>query len=178
ARSLGYLVVGINEYYTSQKCPDCHNFIARVTIRQLYCTRCCHYHHRDVMAAENMVKIVRQCLETQTRPLHLQPVTKDGRHPWLSESTEEQGDGKSKATRIRKSNQGKRSVHETGTSPAGSSSTSGKPHTSKRQRIMGQNAVAVDTSSSSEMGSSTQSAGPSKTRRQTSFLDLNLAKEL
>ncbi|KAF9378215.1 hypothetical protein CPB97_009713 [Podila verticillata] len=30
ARSLGYLVVGVNEHYTSQKCPTCQNFVARV----------------------------------------------------------------------------------------------------------------------------------------------------
>ncbi|KAG0230667.1 hypothetical protein BGX31_005783 [Mortierella sp. GBA43] len=27
ARSLGYVVVGVNEYYTSKKCPTCKNFV-------------------------------------------------------------------------------------------------------------------------------------------------------
>ncbi|KAI8606414.1 hypothetical protein EDD21DRAFT_349130 [Dissophora ornata] len=30
ARSPGYIVVGINEYYTSKKCPSCHNFVCEV----------------------------------------------------------------------------------------------------------------------------------------------------
>ncbi|KAF9348418.1 hypothetical protein BGX26_000173 [Mortierella sp. AD094] len=27
ARSLDYIVVGVNEYYTSKRCPDCHEFV-------------------------------------------------------------------------------------------------------------------------------------------------------
>ncbi|KAI7820375.1 hypothetical protein BC939DRAFT_457798, partial [Gamsiella multidivaricata] len=30
ARSLGYVVVGIEEYYTSKKCPNCEEFVAQV----------------------------------------------------------------------------------------------------------------------------------------------------
>ncbi|KAF9300921.1 hypothetical protein BGZ74_007331, partial [Mortierella antarctica] len=82
ARSLGYIVVGLNEYYTSKKCPDCQQFVAQVTLRQLYCRNCERYHHRDVMAAENMSKIVRGYLEKQKRPRYLQPRTADGRYPW------------------------------------------------------------------------------------------------
>ena len=96
-RSLGYIVVGINEYYTSKKCPDCQNFVGQVNIRQFYCTHCARYHHRDVMAAENMAKIVQEYLEKRTRPLYLQPVTQDGRYPWMSSSTVESG-AKAQAT--------------------------------------------------------------------------------
>ncbi|KAF9081203.1 hypothetical protein BGX27_005023, partial [Mortierella sp. AM989] len=82
ARSLGYIVVGLNEYYTSKKCPDCENFVAQVTLRQFFCPHCERYHHRDVMAAENMSRIARGFLEKQKRPLYLQPRTADGRYPW------------------------------------------------------------------------------------------------
>ncbi|KAG0163412.1 hypothetical protein DFQ29_003108, partial [Apophysomyces sp. BC1021] len=82
ARSLGYIVVGLNEYYTSKKCPDCQNFVAQVTLRELYCPGCERYHHRDVMAAENMSRIVRGYLAEQKRPRYLQPKMADGQYPW------------------------------------------------------------------------------------------------
>ncbi|KAF8976663.1 hypothetical protein BGZ46_008070 [Entomortierella lignicola] len=58
ARSLGYVVLGLNEFYTSKKCPNCQNFVAQVTIRQLFCPHCRKYYHRDIMAGENMSKMV------------------------------------------------------------------------------------------------------------------------
>ncbi|KAF8975442.1 hypothetical protein BGZ46_009125 [Entomortierella lignicola] len=84
ARSLGYIVVGLQEYYTSKKCPRCEQFVAQVTIRQLYCRNCPQgrYHHRDVMAAENMSNLARSYLLNQVRPDYLHPVTADGRMPW------------------------------------------------------------------------------------------------
>ncbi|KAF9130560.1 hypothetical protein BG015_003986 [Linnemannia schmuckeri] len=57
-RSLGYVVVGINEYYTLKKCSRCTGFIAQVTLRRFYCYGCKRYYHRDVMAAQNMCEIV------------------------------------------------------------------------------------------------------------------------
>ncbi|OAQ31430.1 hypothetical protein K457DRAFT_136326 [Linnemannia elongata AG-77] len=81
-RSLGYIVLGINEYYTSRKCPRCTLFVAQVTLRSLYCFNCSTYFHRDVLAAENMSLIVRERLKTQTRPRHLQPINADGSLPW------------------------------------------------------------------------------------------------
>ncbi|KAF9344737.1 hypothetical protein BGX26_003974 [Mortierella sp. AD094] len=62
ARSLGYIVVGLNEYYTSKKCPDCQQFVAQVTLREFFCPHCGRYRHRDVMAAENMSNIAREYL--------------------------------------------------------------------------------------------------------------------
>ncbi|KAG0195786.1 hypothetical protein BGX28_000635, partial [Mortierella sp. GBA30] len=83
ARSLGYLVVGVNEYYTSQKCPTCQKFIARPrNIRRSYCDHCRKYAHRDVMASHNMVNIMRARVERQERPDYLQPVDEDGLYPW------------------------------------------------------------------------------------------------
>ncbi|KAG0369561.1 hypothetical protein BGZ54_009622, partial [Gamsiella multidivaricata] len=100
ARSLGYVVVGIEEYYTSKKCPNCEEFVAQVTIRQLFCPHCGKYYHRDVMAAQNMSNIVQGHLLEQKRPLYLQPKTADGRYPWIEPSTSDQGavDGTSKST--------------------------------------------------------------------------------
>ncbi|KAF9100189.1 hypothetical protein BGX23_004017 [Mortierella sp. AD031] len=67
ARSLGYIVVGLNKFYTSKKCPICHEFVAQVTLRRLYCLECQVYHHRDVMAAHNMYNLARGYLEDQQR---------------------------------------------------------------------------------------------------------------
>ncbi|KAF9312624.1 hypothetical protein BG003_006091, partial [Podila horticola] len=81
-RSLGYIVVGLNEFYTSKKCPSCQEFVAQVTLRELFCPHCRKYYHRDVMAAQNMSNIVRGYIENQKRPRYLQPMTADGRYPW------------------------------------------------------------------------------------------------
>ncbi|KAF9402069.1 hypothetical protein BGX21_011368 [Mortierella sp. AD011] len=83
ARSLGYLVLGVNEFYTSKKCPKCQKFIGRPrNIRRSYCGDCEKYIHRDVMAAHNMVNILRAYVERQERPDYLQPVDEDGKYPW------------------------------------------------------------------------------------------------
>ncbi|KAG9070416.1 hypothetical protein KI688_009753 [Linnemannia hyalina] len=84
ARSLGYLVVGLNGYYTSKKCPHCGLFVAQVTLRRFFCPTCHVCHHRDVMAAENKANLVRGYLEKQQRPEHLQPVAPDGSLPWMA----------------------------------------------------------------------------------------------
>ncbi|KAF9983081.1 hypothetical protein BGZ80_007462, partial [Entomortierella chlamydospora] len=110
-RSLGYIVVGLNEFYTSKKCPNCEQFVAQVTIRQLFCPQCCKYYHRDVMAAQNMSNIVQGYLLKQERPLYLQPKTADGGYPWMKSPASDQGavsgttksTGTSKSTGARKS---------------------------------------------------------------------------
>ncbi|KAG9071275.1 hypothetical protein KI688_008821 [Linnemannia hyalina] len=84
ARSLGYLAVGLNGYYTSKKCPYCGLCVAQVTFRRFFCPTCHVYHHRDVMAAVNMANLVRGYLEKQQRPEHLQPVAPDGSLPWMA----------------------------------------------------------------------------------------------
>ncbi|KAG0213355.1 hypothetical protein BGX28_004693 [Mortierella sp. GBA30] len=83
ARTLGYLVVGVHEYYTSKTCPKCQEFVAQTeSIRRLYCSNRKKYMHRDVMAGYNNVNNLRGHVEQQQRPLYLHPVDKDGRHPW------------------------------------------------------------------------------------------------
>ncbi|KAG9062574.1 hypothetical protein KI688_005489 [Linnemannia hyalina] len=81
ARSLGYVVVGLNEYYTSKKCPGCGLFVGQVDIRRFYSSKCQVYHHRDVMAAENIENIIQEYLERQERPDYLHPVAEDGSLP-------------------------------------------------------------------------------------------------
>ncbi|KAF9537113.1 hypothetical protein EC957_008805, partial [Mortierella hygrophila] len=98
ARSLGYIVAGINEYYSSKKCPRCQAFVAQVTIWRLFCKACSMYLHRDEMAAHNMANVVRGHLLDQKRPDYLQPVDAQGRYPWkedLSSSADGAGSGKS-----------------------------------------------------------------------------------
>ncbi|KAF9382226.1 hypothetical protein CPB97_007274 [Podila verticillata] len=82
AHSLGYVVVGVNEYYTSKKCPGCSLFVAQVNMCHFYCPYCHVYHHRDVMAAENMANIMQGHLLKQERPKYLQPVAQDRLFPW------------------------------------------------------------------------------------------------
>ncbi|KAG0243911.1 hypothetical protein BGX31_010093 [Mortierella sp. GBA43] len=79
-RSLNYIVVGVNEYYTSKKCPVCEEFVGQVKIRRLYCARCQTHMHRDTMAGHNICNVVRGQLMNQTRLLYLQPIDKDGNY--------------------------------------------------------------------------------------------------
>ncbi|KAF9131324.1 hypothetical protein BGW39_001935 [Mortierella sp. 14UC] len=118
ARSLGHLVVGLNEYYTSKKCPCCGLFVAQITMRRFYCPNCHVYHHRDVMAGENMANIVRGYLEKQQRPEYLQPVAPDGSLPWMA-STAAGSSAPSNTT--------------SGSSGSGSTSTTGRS-TGRRKR--------------------------------------------
>ncbi|KAF9561473.1 hypothetical protein EC968_005761 [Mortierella alpina] len=82
--ALGYLVVGLNEFYTSKKCPHCHDFVAQVTLRQLYCPHCRVYFHRDVMAGNNLCNVIDGYLQKGDRPEYLQPRNADGSYPWMN----------------------------------------------------------------------------------------------
>ncbi|KAG0292900.1 hypothetical protein BGZ97_005482 [Linnemannia gamsii] len=82
ARSLDYIVVGVNEFYTSKRCPVCHGFVGQVDIRQLYCPTCCTKMHRDIMAGHNMCNIIQGHLLHQKRPHYLQPYDKNGNYIW------------------------------------------------------------------------------------------------
>ncbi|KAF9380724.1 hypothetical protein CPC16_010183, partial [Podila verticillata] len=66
ARSFGYLVVGINEYYSSKRCPVCKNFVAQTTDwRTLYCHTCKRFRQRDVMASDNMNNAIKGIWRTR-----------------------------------------------------------------------------------------------------------------
>ena len=58
-QSLGLKVVAVNEYFTFQKCLRCHDFVDSVGVRVKHCSSCVVYFHRDVMAAHNMVNILK-----------------------------------------------------------------------------------------------------------------------
>ncbi|KAF8957998.1 hypothetical protein BGZ46_002062, partial [Entomortierella lignicola] len=82
-RAEGHAVVGINEYYTSKKCPwnkpapgkTCgHGFVGQANMRRMYCPGCMMPFHRDCMAAQNMVRAAQSIISTGTRPLDLQPL--------------------------------------------------------------------------------------------------------
>ncbi|KAG0219994.1 hypothetical protein BGX33_010569 [Mortierella sp. NVP41] len=112
ARSLGYIVVGLNKFYTSKKCPICHEFVAQVTLRRLYCLECQVYHHRDVMAAHN--------------------IAQDGSYPWLMPTTTSTSTSTSASTTNGPSTPRKRAA-STSTQGQGQPSTSNRP-SSKRKR--------------------------------------------
>jgi hypothetical protein len=67
---------------TSKKCSGCGSFVGQVDIRRLYCSNCQVYHHRDVLAAENMANIIQGYLAHQERLDYLHPVAEDGSLPW------------------------------------------------------------------------------------------------
>ncbi|KAF9126055.1 hypothetical protein BGX30_000181 [Mortierella sp. GBA39] len=139
ARSLGYVVVGLNEYYTSKKCPGCGLFVAQVDMRRFYCSHCHVYHHRDVMAAENMANIVHGYLLDQERPDYLQPVASDGSLPW-------------KAKRDDKS--------------SSNSSSSGTTSTATTSTATTTITATTGSASSTVTNSTTNSANPTKGRRK------------
>ncbi|KAF9334378.1 hypothetical protein BG006_002279 [Podila minutissima] len=98
AQSLDYVVVGVNEYYTSKKCPVCFEFVYQVNIRRLYCKTCESFIHHDVMAGHNICNIIQGYLMEQKRPDYLQPVDKDGRRPWQEDLNSTEGAGSNSST--------------------------------------------------------------------------------
>ncbi|KAF9349185.1 hypothetical protein BGX26_012509 [Mortierella sp. AD094] len=85
ARSLNNPVVGVNEYYTSKKCPVCEDFVGQIDIRRLYCRKCGAIMHRDVMAGHNMCIAMKGQVLDQKRPRSLQPIDNEGNYPWEKE---------------------------------------------------------------------------------------------
>ncbi|KAI7831571.1 hypothetical protein BC939DRAFT_437450 [Gamsiella multidivaricata] len=85
-RTRGHAVVGINEYYASQKCPfnspvgpsrKCdHGFVGRVNMP------CQTPFLRDSMAAQNMVRAAQYRLFKGIRPAELQPLDSNGQPIW------------------------------------------------------------------------------------------------
>ncbi|KAG0253452.1 hypothetical protein BG011_006353 [Mortierella polycephala] len=69
----GYIVIGVNEFYTSKKCPVCEGFVGQVNIRRLHCPTC-----------ETNI---------QQRPLYLQPIDCQGCYPWMDGSSSSSSNG-------------------------------------------------------------------------------------
>jgi hypothetical protein len=70
-RSLGYKVLYVNEYLTSQMAPCCGRKTESFGLRVKYCRHCHKFYHRDILAAQNMVSIARSILIGGTRPPYL-----------------------------------------------------------------------------------------------------------
>src|ERR1700730_6411986 len=86
-RSLGYPVVGVDEFYTSKKCPNCLQFVGAISFRRLYCPICARVCHRDCMLAHNIAHAALSLLKEQTRPAYLCPdveQTARGKRPRLT----------------------------------------------------------------------------------------------
>ncbi|KAG0267982.1 hypothetical protein BGZ95_002685, partial [Linnemannia exigua] len=126
ARALGYIVVGLNEFYTSKKCPVCQDFVSQANLRRLYCRNCGVFMHRDIMAADNMCNIVRGHLLEQRRSRYLQPVDAKGHYPWEEECDCGLEDNTDSATKdVTKSNadEHKRKREELSKKPEGASTS-------------------------------------------------------
>ncbi|KAF9335909.1 hypothetical protein BG006_010334 [Podila minutissima] len=69
---LGYLVVGINEYYLSKRCHIYNNFVSQTSEwRALCCHTCKRFRWQDVMASYNMNIVIKGHLKDQQRPQFL-----------------------------------------------------------------------------------------------------------
>ena len=71
ARAIGIVVVGVNEYYTSQKCPRCLSRLYEVDRRVKYCEECRMFFNRDNAAAQNISTLVIMRANKQPRPPQL-----------------------------------------------------------------------------------------------------------
>ena len=75
ARSIGVVVVGVNEYYTSQKCPRCLSKLYEVDRRVKYCEECRMFLNRDNSAAQNICTLVIMRANKRQRPAQLMQPT-------------------------------------------------------------------------------------------------------
>jgi hypothetical protein len=75
ARAIGVVVVGVDEFYTSQKCPRCLSRLYEVDRRVKYCEECRMFFNRDNAAAQNMCTLTIMRANKQTRPPQLKMPT-------------------------------------------------------------------------------------------------------
>ncbi|KAF9574392.1 hypothetical protein EC968_006552 [Mortierella alpina] len=76
ARSLGYGVFGVHEYFTSAKCPrrSCTSFLQSIPkSRSKYCQNCRAYFDRDHVGSENIGTICQMQMLHQYRPQKYMP---------------------------------------------------------------------------------------------------------
>ncbi|KAI3658768.1 hypothetical protein MP638_001650, partial [Amoeboaphelidium occidentale] len=71
ARPLGITILGVDEYFTSQKCVRCHEFTESLSMRAKKCSKCNVVFHRDILAADNMCAALSAILEKGERPEYL-----------------------------------------------------------------------------------------------------------
>jgi hypothetical protein len=70
-RSLGYTVVRVEEFLTSQMCPRCFSRTEQLKMRVKYCRHFHFFYHRDFMAGENIARVLRDEVTGKGRPEHL-----------------------------------------------------------------------------------------------------------
>ncbi|KAF9563799.1 hypothetical protein EC968_004704, partial [Mortierella alpina] len=75
AKSLGYLVVGAHEYFTSAKCPrpNCTEFLRAVKDRTRYCPGCKIFFDRDAVGSENIGRVCQAQVIDGRRPAKYKP---------------------------------------------------------------------------------------------------------
>ena len=61
----------MDEYNTSQFCPDCDQRLQAVSNREKHCSKCSTTWNRDIVGALNQLKVWTHWLEYGERPLHL-----------------------------------------------------------------------------------------------------------
>ena len=59
-------------------CPRCHAKAEHINMRVKYCRGCHQYHHRDVMAGENMAAVAKALATGQDHPEYLARPARDG----------------------------------------------------------------------------------------------------
>ncbi|KAF9166615.1 hypothetical protein BGX21_002962 [Mortierella sp. AD011] len=100
----GYVVVGVNEYYSSKKCPTCEELVVQSeSVLRPYCPNCRKYLRRDIMRGHSLVNNLCGQVEKQERPYISNQLTrmadesasspKDAAGP--SQQADSSGDGKS-----------------------------------------------------------------------------------
>ncbi|KAG0263341.1 hypothetical protein DFQ27_001800 [Actinomortierella ambigua] len=89
ARGLGYIVVDVDEYHASRRCPRCKcsgsdkkDFVEYIGMRRAHCVRCGTWFHRDLLAASSMVEASHTYVTDLSRPEYLLPIAKHGRFVW------------------------------------------------------------------------------------------------
>jgi transposase len=68
AKPLGITILGVDEYFTSQKFVRCHEFVESLSMRAKKCSKCNVVFHRDILAADNMFAALPAILEKGERP--------------------------------------------------------------------------------------------------------------
>jgi hypothetical protein len=71
AKPLGLPMLGVDEYFTSQKCVRCHDFTQSMSMKAKQCVKCKVVFHRDILAADNMYAALSAMLEKGERPEYL-----------------------------------------------------------------------------------------------------------
>ena len=69
ARAIGIIVLGVDEYNTTARCPCCGGANEKILMRVLLCRTCSKFFHRDI--AENIMILVMLKLIGKQRPVHL-----------------------------------------------------------------------------------------------------------